>query len=240
MTPGQATPATESARAIRREAETETGADTLSVRAAGLIERDILSGLWGPEARLGIHALSAHYGIGATPLREGMSRLVSRGLVTAVGQRGFRVASVSRADLEDITRVRTLIEAEALRRSIENGDDEWEAAIVARLHRLRQKLLRDPETMREGAPEFDTLHKAFHRSLIAACGSERLLALHDDLYLQAYRYRRVMMSRFEDPQWFTRVHQELADQVLSRDADAAVKLLSGHLASTLEVVYGKG
>ena len=212
----------------------------MSARAASLIERDILSGLWGPEARLGIHALSAHYGIGATPLREGMSRLVSRGLVTAVGQRGFRVASVSRADLEDITRARTLIEAEALRRSMENGDDEWEAAIVACLHRLRQKLLRDPETMREGTPEFDTLHKAFHRSLIAACGSERLLALHDDLYLQAYRYRRVMMSRFEDPQWFIRAQQELADQVLSRDAYAAVKLLSGHLASTLEVVYGKG
>ena len=232
------TPEAENARAARTD--TEAGSDTLSMRAASLIERDILSGLWGPEARLGIHALSAHYGIGATPLREGMSRLVSRGLVMALGQRGFRVASVSRADLEDITRVRTLIESEALSRSIEKGDDEWEAAIVACLHRLRQKLLRDPKTMREGTPEFDTLHKAFHRSLIAACGSERLLALHDDLYLQAYRYRRVMMSRFEDPQWFIRVHQELADQVLSRETDVALKLLSGHLASTLEVVYGKG
>lgn len=229
---------TERAQAIRHDAE--AGSDTLSTRAAGLVERDILSGLWGPETRLGIHALSAHYGIGATPLREGMSRLVSRGLVTAVGQRGFRVASVSRADLEDITRTRTLVESEALRRSIQNGDDEWEAAIVACLHRLRHKLLRDPETMREGTPEFDTLHKAFHRSLIAACGSERLLALHDDLYFQAYRYRRVMMSRFEDPQWLVKVHQELADLVISRDADAAVKLLSRHLASTLEVVYGKG
>jgi len=67
---------TESTRAIRHDAE--AGSDTLSTRAAGLIERDILSGLWGPETRLGIHALSAHYGIGATPLREGMSRLVSR------------------------------------------------------------------------------------------------------------------------------------------------------------------
>ena len=229
---------TERAQAIRHDAE--AGSDTLSTRAAGLVERDILSGLWGPETRLGIHALSAHYGIGATPLREGMSRLVSRGLVTAVGQRGFRVASVSRADLEDITRTRTLVELEALRRSIQNGDDEWEAAIVACLHRLRHKLLRDPETMREGTPEFDTLHKAFHRSLIAACGSERLLALHDDLYFQAYRYRRIMMSRFEDPQWLVKVHQELADLVISRDADAAVELLSRHLASTLEVVYGKG
>jgi DNA-binding GntR family transcriptional regulator len=224
----------ESARPIQADPD----ADTLSARAAGLIERDILSGLWGPEARLGIHALSAHYGIGATPLREGVSRLVSRGLVTAVGQRGFRVASVSRADLNDITAIRTLIEAEALRRSMANGDDEWEAGIVACLHRLRQKLLRDPDTMREGTPEFDALHKAFHRSLIAACGSERMLSLHDDLYLQAYRYRRVMMSRFEDPAWFVKEHQELADLVVARDVEAAVKRLSKHLLSTLEVVYG--
>jgi DNA-binding GntR family transcriptional regulator len=147
---------------------------------------------------------------------------------------------MSREDLEDITATRTLIESEALRRSMRNGDDEWEAAIVACLHRLRQKLLRDPETMREGTPEFDTLHKALHRSLIAACGSERLLALHDDLYLQAYRYRRVMMSRFEDPQWFIAAHQELADLVIARDADAALGRLSEHLASTLKVVYGTG
>lgn len=227
-------------RATRQDMEAESGFDTLSARAAGLIERDILSGLWGPDARLGIHALSAHYSIGATPLREGMSRLVSRGLVMAVGQRGFRVASISRADLEDITATRALIESEALRRSIRDGDDEWEATIVACLHRLRQKLQRDPETMREGAPEFDTLHKAFHRSLIAACGSERLLAFHDQLYLQAYRYRRVMMSRFEDPQWFVKVHQELADLVISRDTDASVELLCRHLASTLEVVYEAG
>lgn len=228
----------ESARAIASEPHAEAVSDTLSARAAGLIERDILSGLWGPEARLGIHALSAHYGIGATPLREGMSRLVSRGLVTAVGQRGFRVASVSRADLEDITATRTLIEVEALSRSMADGNDEWEAGIVACLHRLRQKLLRDPETMREGTPEFDALHKAFHRSLLAACGSERLLALHDDLYLQAYRYRRVMMSRFERPDWFIKEHQELADLVIARDTEAAVQRLTKHLLSTLEVVYG--
>lgn len=212
--------------------------DTLSERAATMIEWDILAGRLEPGSRLGIHALSAQYAIGATPLREGISRLVARGLVRATGQRGFRVAAVSRADLEDITALRTVIETEALRRSMEAGDDEWEAGILAAQHRLSQKLLRDPETMREGTPEFDALHKAFHRSLIAACGSDRMLALQDDLYLQAYRYRRVMMGRFEDPELFLAVHRELADLVIARDADNAIAKLRGHLASTLEVVYG--
>lgn len=211
--------------------------DTLSERAASLIERDIIAGLWPPGGRLGVHALSAHYAIGATPIREGVSRLVARGLVLALGQRGFRVADISRADLEDITRVRILVETEALRAAMRDGDDIWEAGIVAALHRFRACLERAPPTMHEGAPEFDALHKSFHTALIAACGSDRLLRLHEDLYLQAYRYRRVMMRRIESADWLAREHGELADIVIARRGDAAVERLTNHLRSTLAVVY---
>ena len=169
--------------------------DTLGERAAALVERDILSGTLPPGSRLAVQVLSKHYGIGTTPLREGLSRLVTRGLITAVGQRGFWVAHVSRADLEDITRLRVLVESEALRLSMARGGDGWEVGIVAALHHLRLSLDRAPDGMGEGSPAFDTLHKAFHRALIAGCGSARLLDLHDDLYLQAYRYRRIMMRR---------------------------------------------
>lgn len=221
------------------EAARGVASDTLSERAAAVVERDILAGRWLPDARLGIHALSEHYGIGATPLREGLSRLVSRGIIMAVGKKGFRVASTSRADLEDITRVRTLVEVEALTRSMETGGDDWEAGILAALHRLRRSLDRNPETMREGTAEFDALHKAFHRSLLAACGSERLLRLHDDLYLQAYRYRRVMMNRFESHEWFMDEHQALADVAIARKAEEAVRRLAAHLNHTLLIVYGE-
>ncbi len=215
------------------------GSDTLSERAAALIEHDILSGLWPPGERLGIQALSERYGIGATPLREGLSRLVSRGLISAVGQKGFRVASVSEADLADITLVRTAVETTALRLSIRNGGDDWEAGIVAALHRLLRSVERDPENMWEGTPEYDRLHKAFHRSLLAACGSERLLRLHDDLYYQAYRYRRVMMRRLASRHnTVVDAHKALADIVLARDLVKAEAELASHLALSLDVVYG--
>src|SRR6476661_4624931 len=87
-----------------------TGADTLSERAAGILQRDILAGKLPPGSRLAIAELVQHYDIGATPLREGLSRLVSRGLIVAIGQRGFRVAEVSREDLLDITVMRTAVE----------------------------------------------------------------------------------------------------------------------------------
>jgi GntR family carbon starvation induced transcriptional regulator len=211
--------------------------DTLSERAANLVERDIIAGTLAPGARLGIVDLVQRYEIGATPLREGLSRLVSRGLIVVIGQRGFRVADVSREDLLDITRMRTVVEIEALRLAIQHGDDAWEAGIISALHQMRRHIERTGNDFREGAPEFDRLHKAFHTSLLAACGSKRLLTAHSDLYDQAYRYRRVMMRGFDSGKKFVAAHQALADLVLTRDVVKAQPVLAAHLRSTLDFVY---
>ncbi|MGA2043643.1 MAG: FCD domain-containing protein [Roseiarcus sp.] len=211
--------------------------ETLSERTAALVEADIVSGALAPGSRLAIAELAARYGVGATPVREGLSRLIARGLIVAIGQRGFRVSGISRADLEDITRLRVLIECEALRLSIERGDSAWEGAIVAALHRLRRYVERDDAALGEGGREFDGLHKTFHTALIARCGSPRMLDAHADLYDQAYRYRRIMMGAFEDRREFIREHQTLADLAIARRLGEAQARLAAHLASTLNAVY---
>ena len=218
-------------------ADASPPADTLTERAASLIQRDILAGHLAPGARLGIVELVQRYEIGATPLREGLSRLVSRGLIVAIGQRGFRVAAVSREDLADITRTRTVIEIEALRLAMEKGGDAWEAGIIAALHQLRRHIERSGSRFSEGTDDFDALHKNFHTALLLACDSPRLLAAHSDLYDQAYRYRRVMMRGFDDGEHFFTVHKQLADRVMARDIDDARAMLAEHLESTLNFVY---
>src|SRR3954466_8505305 len=208
-------------------------AATLSERAASLVEHDILAGLLAPGSRLGIVDLVQRYEIGATPLREGLSRLMSRGLIVGTGQRGFRVADISREDLLDITLMRTAVEIEAIRLAIAGGDDAWEAGIVSALHQMRRHIERTGDEFREGAEDFDRLHKGFHTALLAACGSTRMLSAHSDLYDQAYRYRRVMMRAIDSGKRFVREHQLLADCVLSRDISGAQTMLAAHLRSTI-------
>jgi GntR family carbon starvation induced transcriptional regulator len=212
-------------------------ADTLSERASALIEADIVSGALAPGARLGITETAARYGIGATPLREALSRLAARGLVDAIGQRGFRVKGISRQDLADIVLIRTLVEREALRLSMKRGDGEWEANIVASLHRLKHYVRSNPRGLAEGEPAFDALHKGFHTALLAACGSPRLIAAHSDLYDQAYRYRRLMMAGFSDPEEFLASHDQLADLAIRRARQEGGAALAAHIASTLRHVY---
>ncbi len=212
-------------------------AETSSERAAQRVEADIVSGALAPGSRLGIAETAARYGVGATPLREALSRLTARGLVDAIGQRGFRVRSISRDDLADIVLIRSLIEREALSLSMERGDADWEAEIIAALHRLRRHVRADPKGFHEGEPAFDALHKAFHAALIAACGSARMIAAQSDLYDQTYRYRRLMLAGFSDSERFLSEHDRLAELALERRRDEARRALAAHIASTLEHVY---
>ncbi len=216
---------------------TPSDADTLTERATQRIEADILAGALPPDSRLGIVETAARYGVGATPLREALSRLAARGLVNAIGKRGFRVKSVSREDLADIVRIRSVLEREALRLSIAAGDGPWEADIVAALHLLRRYVRDNPRGFGEGEPAFDALHKRFHSSLIAACGSPRLLAACSDLYDEAYRYRRLMMASYVDREAFVHAHETLAEAAIERAGERAGALLAAHIASTLAHVY---
>jgi GntR family carbon starvation induced transcriptional regulator len=213
-----------------------TDSATLSARAALAIETDILAGRLAPASRLGITETAARYGVGATPLREALSRLVARGLVRVEGHRGFKVTDISRADLADIVLIRQAIEREALGLAMARGDAGWEADILAALHKLKRGVEADPRAFREGDAAFDALHKAFHCSLIAACGSPRLLAAQSQLYDEAYRYRRLMMGSFHSADEFLTSHERLADLILARDA-AATATLEGHIATTLALVY---
>ena len=212
-------------------------ARTLADQAAQVVGEEILSGRRPAGSRLHIRELAEQTGIGPTPMREGLSRLVARGLVVAVEQRGFRVAEMNRADLQDILTTRAALETEALRLSIANGDDHWEAGIVASLHRLVRFLQRVPEDARGAVVgELDKVHKAFHTSLIAACGSARMLDLHSVLHDQGFRYRHTCVKSFDPPE-IAENHRKLAEIVLDRDADAAVEAYRDHLQLLVAGTY---
>lgn len=209
------------------------GAATLAEVAAGKVREAILSGAIAPGSKLHIQRLSDEFGLSATPMREGLARLVATGLVEALGQRGFRALPISMEDLADIQRMRHWVEVEGLKLSMQRGDLNWEQGIVAAQHRLKSlSVVRDNPTARSGGPGeplFDQAHKAFHTALIAACGSPRLLAAHSDLHDQFYRYRLVLRLVPRSKAATDRDHAELVQRAMSRDFEAAAQSLHEHI-----------
>jgi GntR family transcriptional regulator, carbon starvation induced regulator len=212
------------------------GSSTLSQMAAERVRTAILSGAIAPGTKLHILRLSEQFGLSATPMREGLTRLASTGLVEAVGQRGFRVQPISLQDLEDIQRMRHLVEVEALRLAIAHGDMAWEQGIVAALHGLKSLGIGSHETLPEGEPVFDRAHRDFHSALLAGCGSPRLLQAHAELHDQVYRYRIVLRLVPRRKAVTDRDHAALARHALARDTQAACDALHAHIDMTTQAL----
>ncbi|MEX8494234.1 GntR family transcriptional regulator, partial [Sphaerotilus sp.] len=137
---------------------------TLVERAYLGLRHDIVCGALAPGERLRVEHLKDRYEVGAGTLREALSLLLSDALVTAEGQRGFRVTPISLADLEDVTNTRVLLETEALRLSIRHGDAAWELGLVAAFDGL-SAAERTPESLRSG--DWEHANRGFHEALIA-------------------------------------------------------------------------
>jgi GntR family carbon starvation induced transcriptional regulator len=214
---------------------TATSAVTKVTEVLAGLRAQIVHGKLGPGEKLRLEHLAPLFKTGRTPLREACNRLVSEGLVTSEEQRGFRVATISRADLLDVTRSRQQIESLAMRAAIQNGDVAWEADVTAALHRLG----RAKPPAKNGDildDDYERAHADLHRTLLAACDSPILMRIHATLFEQSERYRRLAVAYGQPSRDIHREHVALVKAALGRDAERACALLVEHIAATTERV----
>ncbi len=208
------------------------------------LREDILICTLAPGQRLKFDALRTRYDASVGTLREALSQLVSEGLVLAEANRGFTVAPVSVADLLDITELRVDLECKALTAAVQEGDDEWEAGILAAFHLLQKldgEMQRDPAAVRQKWVE---RHKRFHNALVSACPSPWLLRFRQTLFDQARRYRALSLKHSSTPGRMDQ-HRQLMEAVVRRDPVAACALAEAHIRDTAKTIleslpgYGK-
>lgn len=211
-------------------AEAAGGAATRAAAIADRIRAAILAGALAPGARIRLEELKAQFQVSWSPLREAMSRLLAEGLLQLDEGRAWRIAPVSRAELAEVIRLRCLLETLALRESVARGDDAWEANVLAAHHRLSKLEGRREEPA--GMQDWEAWHRAYHFSLIAACGSPLLLQLCGQLHDLNTRYRRLFLSAYPFDRDVPAEHRALTAAVIGRNADRACALLEKHIGRT--------
>lgn len=212
------------------------GSKTLVGTAYHNLRRDIIEGRLAPGTKLRVEHLKDSYGVGAGTLREALALLVSDALVVAQDQRGFHVKPMSMADFHDITQTRILLECEALRQSMQHGDDVWESQLVAAFHRLDRAEKRLNEHPSDRFDEWEDRNREFHQALISACTSPWIRHFLAILYQQAERYRRLAIMRKPIPRDVHGEHQAILNATLAQDADTACRVLSEHIGMTYEAM----
>ena len=179
--------------------------------------------------------LRTEYGCSASTLREALFRLSNIGLVEFQEQRGFRVPLRSKPVIIELTHMRVLLEGEGAVLSIRRGGVAWEAKVTAAHHQLshiEKRIHASTDTVPLEGLWFEA-ERSFHETLISACGSETLKAMHAIIY---GRFRQQLMVEDRSFGYISnniRDHQQIVEAALSGNEDLTHQKIHDHLARHL-------
>ena len=208
---------------------------TLSVQVAAAIRDAVLSGAFAPGRQMNEAEIAARFAVSRGPVREALQRLVQEGLLVSRPHRGVFVVELGEDDLADVYLARAAIEGAALRR-ITAGPER--AGIAARLEAAVAR-------MEEAVAKQDWLavgdaDLAFHRSLVEAAESPRLLRMFETVEAETRLCLHLLIAGYRSSAGLAAEHRGLAALATGNDLPGALAELSRHLADPVRYLRRLG
>jgi DNA-binding GntR family transcriptional regulator len=207
-------------------------ATSLREQAHEIIRASIVGGDLEPGEIVSAATLAERLGVSATPVREAMLDLAHAGLVEPVRNRGYRVLAPDDRDLDEISELRLMLEAPAVRRTAE-------LASAAQLDELEREVDAIEASADQGdLAAFLSADRRFHLGLLELTGNTRLVRLVGQLRDQTRLFGLGRMAAVGRLASSAREHREILEAIRARDADRAEELMRAHLEHTRGVWAG--
>lgn len=191
-----------------------------------LLER-ILRGDLKPGEIVKERPLATELGINPATVRRAAEWLRGDGLLERLPRRGWRVTSLSSADIRDTYGIRLLLEPRAASCAARWISDEDIASLGEETQRLRE--------LGEKASVYDRREAdyRFHRTLCQASGN-RILAETLEPLIRRVLIIGTVRFRFGRVTDFFEEHQVILDALRNRDEKEAVKAMKTHLRNAMK------
>jgi DNA-binding GntR family transcriptional regulator len=168
-------------------------------------------------------SLAASIGVSRNTMREAIRVLAREGIVTHEMHHGAMVARLETRDVEDIFRVRRVLELAAVRASREAEPDQL-AGLAAAVQELKDAVAAGDWGAIIDADEL------FHERLVGLLGSRRLSRFFDAIQGEVRLCLSIVDRSSSNPEALVAEHQELLELIVNRETDRVTELMSGHLA----------
>ncbi|HEX2404905.1 MAG TPA: GntR family transcriptional regulator, partial [Acidimicrobiia bacterium] len=148
---------------LRKAARPRTATDYVS----DSLRRSILNGDLVGGTRLSLAEIASTFDVSTTPVREALRELSFEGLVRIDNYRGGTVTAVTKAEVEEIVRIRQVLEPMAAREAVEGmtGEILDEARVIL-----------DEMAASDSWDVWVQGNRAFHRKIYDASSSRRLVS----------------------------------------------------------------
>jgi len=202
----------------------EKGHASLTEKAYHLLVQKIVALELPPGTLLTEGGLIKELGIGRTPIREAVQRLIAEGLITHLHHRGMLVAEIRAVDVQQVYEFRALIEGYAARLAA----TRMAPAQIEELTRIRDAMDRALEEADiEG---FVAQDRQLHRLLGRAAQNRYLdsvLANVYNLHLRLWYYILKKEGGFQET---VQEHKELIGALVRRDPDGAERAMREYVS----------
>jgi DNA-binding GntR family transcriptional regulator len=204
---------------------------TAQARAAAALRTAILDGELRPGQRVNQEAWAERVGVSMIPVREALLALAGEGLVAYRPRRGYAVTELDLTDLDEVYRLRALLETEALRSGVPRATAE-DVRALAEAADACKAAARNSDIAGQLAA-----NRRFHDSLHALAGSAPLSRLIGLLWDSTEAYRALYYSLEGESETADAAHGAILEAVVARDVDAAVAHQDDHRRRALERLH---
>jgi len=213
---------------VAPRARTPTAQD----RAAATLRAAILDGELRPGQRVNQEAWADRAQVSLIPVREALRALAGEGLVTYRPRRGYAVTELDLAELEEVYRLRKLLETDVLRR----GVGRVTAADLGVLEAAA-------DACAEAAAAGDVAgqlaaNRRFHDRLHALAASRPAARLIDLLWDSTEAYRALYYVLPGEAAEADRAHRAIIAAVAAADPAEVIALQDAHRSRALERLRG--
>jgi DNA-binding GntR family transcriptional regulator len=207
---------------VSTTAQRSVAQPTAQARAAEALRAAILEGELRPGQRVNQEAWAERIGISMIPIREALGQLAGEGLVTHRPRRGYAVTELDLVELEEVYRLRRLLETDALARGVPRATG---ADVVV----LREAARTCSDSIRRGdVVAALEANRRFHACLHALAGSGPLVRLIDQLWDRTEAYRAVYYSLPGETSEADAAHTAIIAAVAAGDVSAAIAAQDAH------------
>jgi DNA-binding GntR family transcriptional regulator len=199
---------------------------TMSGQITARIREKILTGVYPPGSALLQDVIAAEFGVSKIPVREALVQLRAEGLVDVFAHRGFQVRPLSSMEVDEVFRLRSQIEPEAVAEGARRAQPEDHEAA-----RLAFGNLNDALAAGELYDSGD-LNRTFHLALIVPRLQPIAAEILNRLHTLSQRYVRMHLLPPGRVKRATLEHTGLYEAWLSGNAADAIRLTHAHIETT--------
>ena len=202
---------------------------SLKQQAYDEIKRKIVTCEYAPNTLLNEELLREELHVSRTPIRDALSRLEQKGLITILPKKGIMVSSLSINDINMVFEVRMMYEPYALL--------HYGSRIPYSVLTHSYELLSDLDAMSEDWAFFQA-DDAFHAAVVQAIGNRFLLQTYEWIQDQNLRFRvmtgQTSAPRLEDT---SKEHTRILEACLKKDWSEAASAMKDHLLNSKNATF---